>query len=102
MKKLKVGETNRGFQIVEFEDEYGEKCSLQKSSWMEKDAIWFGTVKPQPRILACKVNGGIPDGWVDYKMPEGVEIHTRMHLTRDIVKQLLPLLQNFVKTGELQ
>ncbi len=102
MKKLKVNKTNRGFEIAKFKDEYGVDCSLQKSSWMEKDAIWLGVDDLQPKILAYKINGGIPNGWVDYKISEDVEFHNRMHLTRDMVAQLLPLLQKFVKTGDLK
>jgi len=102
MKKLKVGLTNRGFSLGKFVDRYGTKCSIQKSSLADEDCIWLGCDEANPKILACKVNGGIPDGWVDYKMPEGVSLTTRMHLTKDMVKQLLPLLNKFVKTGELQ
>lgn len=102
MKKLKVDKTNRGFGIVKFKDEYGVDCSLQKSSLADNDCIWLGVEDLQPKILACKVNGGIPNGWVDYEISKDVLFHKRMHLTRDMVKQLLPLLQKFVKTGELQ
>ena len=102
MKKITIKPNHRGFAVGEFTDEYGIECSIQKSSWAEKDAIWLGVDDPKPKILACKVNGGIPNGWVDYKIPEDVNLHTRMHLTRDMVKQLLPLLNKFVKTGELQ
>ena len=34
-------------------------------------------------------------------LPEDSLVHSRMHLTQDMVKALLPALQHFVKTGEL-
>ena len=34
--------TQRGFAYDEFEDLYGAKCSIQKSSLATDDAIWFG------------------------------------------------------------
>lgn len=36
-----------------------------------------------------------------YPIPEAVSLHTRMHLSRDQVRDLLPALQHFVDTGEL-
>jgi len=69
---MKVGKTARGFARIDFTDEYGNKCSLQESSWAEKDAIWLG---------------------VD---------ETRMHLARAQAKKLLPHLQAFVETGSIR
>lgn len=39
------------------------------------------------------------EGWVDYKLPEEVKLFARMHLTQDMVKELLPVLQRFAETG---
>jgi len=36
---MKKTTTGRGFQYIEFEDRYGHKCSLQKSSLATEDAI---------------------------------------------------------------
>jgi len=99
--KIKIGATERGFGLGKFTDYYGIKCSIQKSSLADKDAIWLGVDDPEPKILACKVNGGIPDGWVDYPISKDVSLSTRMHLTREMVKELLPVLQKFVKTGDI-
>lgn len=62
---------DRGFLKGKFKDRYGVECSIQKSSLATEDCIWLGTV-------------------VD-----------RMHLTQEMVAELLPLLQHFVETGEL-
>ncbi|EES51170.1 hypothetical protein NE172_01985 [Clostridium botulinum] len=40
-------------------------------------------------------------GWVAYPIPEDVLLSTRMHLTRGQVKELIPILQKFVDTGEI-
>ena len=77
-KKLKKQTTDRGFDIVYFEDSYGAKCSLQKSSRATVEAIWLGCYQ--------KDNGDHND---------------RMHLTRKQVKKLLPFLKKFAKTGDL-
>lgn len=42
-----------------------------------------------------------PNGWVEWPIPEEVQLHARMHLTQDMVKALLPALQHFAETGEL-
>jgi len=63
--------TGRGFAILYFVDRYGMTCTLQKSSLATEDCVWFG------------------------REPE------RMHLSQDMVRDLLPALQHFVDTGEL-
>lgn len=92
--------TRRGFPLCEFRDLYGAKCSIQKSSLATDDAIWLGIDDADPQILASKVvEGGT--GWVKYPIPEDVLLTTRMHLNREQVFELLPILQRFVDTGEI-
>lgn len=66
-------QTDRGFVLIEFADEYGKACSLQESSLATRDCIWFGVDD---------------DG-------------QRMHLTQEHVKALMPYLQRFVDSGAL-
>lgn len=103
---MKKSKTNRGFELIEFEDRYEHKCSIQKSSLATEDAIWFGIDDAEPRILASDAHRmGIPTpvqvGWIPFAVPEEVLMTTRMHLTQDQVKELLPILQHFAETGEL-
>ena len=87
--------TSRGFDISKFVDRYGNECSLQKSSLATEDCIWLGVDDPKPQRL-------IPgQGWTSVEFPEDTLFNSRMHLTRDQVKALLPYLRKFVKTGEL-
>lgn len=73
MPKLKTRPINdRGFAIAEFKDQYGKRCTIQKSSLAFLDCIWLG-----------------------------VHESDRMHLTQEMVADLLPLLHHFVETGEL-
>jgi hypothetical protein len=69
---IKFGKTSRGFAVTQFRDLYDIPCSLQEGSLATVDTIWFGCDK------------------------------ARMHLNREQVKRLLPVLQRFVETGELQ
>lgn len=106
MKTPKVRRTERGFARADFKDQYQIECSIQKSSIAGKSCIWFGCNEGNPRVLAFQINGGTPNGWVPLPLPKGVKLEdivcdTRMHLTQAQVKALLPLLQKFVKTGEL-
>lgn len=103
---MKTQRTHRGFALVKFTDLYGAQCSLQKSSLASDDAIWLGVDDADPQILASKaaahgVTTTQQTGWVPYPVPEGVLLTTRMHLTREQVSELLPILQSFVDTGEL-
>jgi hypothetical protein len=69
---MKLKKTNRGFAIAEFIDRYGEKCSIQKSSLATENCIWLGVHE------------------------------NRMHLTPKMVANMLPLLQRFAETGDLE
>jgi hypothetical protein len=97
---IKTSKTEREFNVIEFSDRYGEKCSIQKSSLATENAIWFGITEAEPKILASKIqhNG---TGWATYPLHPDVFINTRMHLTQKQVKQLLPYLIHFAETGEL-
>jgi hypothetical protein len=97
---LKKGFTDRGFGIIEFMDKYGVGCSIQESSLATENAIWFGVDDANPKILASKTKEG-GTGYVPYCIPEDVFLTTRMHLTQQQVKELLPVLQIFAETGEL-
>lgn len=68
--KLNASLTNRGFGLIQFKDLYGVDCRIQDSSSAEKACLWIGTEKDS------------------------------MHLTRQMVKQLLPVLNEFVKQGD--
>ena len=99
-------ETLRGFAHSSFEDRYGAKCSIQKSSMAFEDCIWFGVNDADPKIMCNNaVRNGVTAqdncGWQPYEIPEDVLLSTRMHLTQEQVKQIIPVLQHFVDTGEL-
>ncbi len=103
---MKIEHTLRGFDLVTFEDRYGVKCSLQKSSLAEEDAIWLGCDDSDPKIMASRaMEYGIhthqTTGWVPFPLPDDVVINTRMHLTCEQVAELLPYLHHFVETGEI-
>jgi len=61
---------------MQFIDRYGRDCSIQDSSLAGEDCIWLGRdeVEGQP---------------------------ARMHLTKDMVKALMPHLKKFLKEGHL-
>ena len=102
--------TARNFDIVEFKDRYNSECSLQKSSIATEDCIWLGVDDADPKIMSSDATRlGLRErtfdendnGWVKFEIPHQVLLNTRMHLTREQVKELLPYLKNFVKNGEL-
>ncbi len=86
--------TARGFSLINFTDRYGVKCSLQKSSLAEDDAIWFGCDDIGLKRL-------VPGrGWTEVPMDSNTQANTRMHLTQEMVKALLPALIEFAETGD--
>lgn len=93
---IEWGDTSRGFGRGAFIDLYGAKCSIQESSLASDCAIWLGIDDPE-----VKQFGGPGGGWRDVPLPEGASVFGRMHLNRQQVRRLIPILQHFVNTGEL-
>lgn len=94
--------TNRGFALIKFQDSYGAKCSLQKSSSAEVDKIWLGIDNPNIKVMTSK------QGWQDIYLAQliGVPekdllVSSRMHLSQDDVKKILPALIHFAEFGEV-
>lgn len=103
---MKIKKTQRGFELIDFKDANGEECSLQKSSAAERDLIWLGVDEANPQIMASHAHKfGVETtetcGWVPYPVPEEVSLTTRMHLSQEQVKALLPHLIKFAETGEI-
>jgi hypothetical protein len=111
----KNDKTGRGFEIVEFEDRYGLACSLQQSSAIGdyedslsrpgSSCVWLGVEPVTPRILKSDAENlgmdveGEVSGWMDYPLPEQVQLPGRMHLDRDQVAGLIERLQTWLNTG---
>lgn len=94
---MKVSKNNRGFKAGEFIDLYGEECSVQKSSLATQDAIWLGVSNPKLTIFDANRSK-----YLITDMPSNFSINSRMHLNREQVAELLPILQRFVETGEVE
>ncbi len=92
---LKIEATARGFARADFTDRYGEECSIQDSSLATEACIWLGVQDPKPVKMV------FGEGWKEVPLPEGAEVFGRMHLTQQLVKDLMPLLERFVKTGSI-
>jgi hypothetical protein len=89
-------DNGRGFRTTTFKDRYGQECSLQKSSLASEDCVWLGVNDPTPKMYMAG------EGWQNIPMPKGdVLLSGSMHLTREMVKTLLPSLKKFVKTGNI-
>src|SRR4051812_22383454 len=105
---MKNKRTLRGFSRFEFKDQHGDSCSLQASSSAMQPCIWLGLNEIG---LTTFVPNGVPDSWKEHSEKEIIEkirpgatdvlANTRMHLTQANVKELLPHLIRFAKTGRL-
>ena len=72
---MKLSKTGRGLVRGGFQDAYGEPCSIEETLF---------------------------DGYVWLGMDASDDSETRMRLTQDLARELLPLLQCFVETGRLE
>lgn len=114
-KKLGIkASTHRGFPYIQFNDHYGERCSLQCSSMIGEyedaferpgsSCVWLGIDNPKPEVLASKaasvgVETSETTGWVEYPLPEDVHLSARMHLNREQVAGLISRLQEWLDSG---
>lgn len=124
MKKetLPFGEetrSNRGFEVVRFQDTYKQGCNLIESSkavFENKDGsvddplgwIWLGLNDVKPQIMksdAVAMGMAVPpgevSGWIDYPLPKQVFLNASMHLNEEQVKGLVARLNLWLKTGSL-
>lgn len=92
---MEIKQTNRGFDILKFNDSYNVECSLQKSSSALEDKVWFGVNSPNLQVFTPGI------GYQPFETDLDIHSTTRMHLTKEQVKEFLPYLQKFVETGEL-
>jgi len=96
---LEIKHTSRGFPYTEFKDYNGRECSVQKSSIATEDCIWLGADKIELKEFA---NGQ----WVNREEFDETTSryisNNRMHLTQEQVAELIPILQLFVETGEIE
>ena len=98
---MKIEHTGRGFAICTFMDRNGKEISLQKSSIATEECIWFGPNNPEPILLVPREDGQ-GGKWIPVPFPEGTSFHTRAHLTREQIKELLPYIQKLEDTGEIE
>lgn len=98
-----MDKTNEGFDFKCFKDKNEEDCSIQKSSIATEDTIWLGVNVPKVIALAKELHPERSDivGWLSVPLPECANISGRMHLSQDMVKEILPYLIKFAETGEL-
>jgi hypothetical protein len=94
---MNLEKTQRGFLNGKFTDSYGNVCSVQKSSSAMDDFIWLGIDKPKLTVFENENMGK----YIETVLPKTWMVDSRMHLSRDQVAELLPVLQKFVETGEL-
>jgi hypothetical protein len=94
---MQISNTQRGFSVGKFTDTFGNQCSLQKSSSAMEDKIWLGIDNPKLVVFENKNKGK----YLEVEMPENFDVNARMHLNQEQVAALLPYLQKFVETGEL-
>ena len=62
------------------------------------DAIWFGTDDTELIVFEDDNKGK----YIKTKLPKNFMVNNRMHLNREQVKELLPILETFVKTGNIE
>lgn len=100
--------TERGFSVIVFRDAYDKECSLQQSS-ADGDFVWLGIQDADPLImksdaqkLGLELPPGEVSGWMPYKVPAEVLMHTRMHLNREQVQSLVEHLQSWLETGNFE
>ena len=74
-------------------DSHYMEYSIQESS--VDSHLWVGIENPYPEVLTLQ-------GWEPVDFPTNTLFHSRMHLTRKQVKQLVWILIKYLVTGKLE
>ncbi len=107
---LQFGHTTKGFAKIAFKDDFGLECSLQESvDHPRGGCISLGVNDPDVKIGPALVSAKEALQEVADKIteeaglapPGDVRIEGRMHLTRQLAADLIPVLQYFVHSGLL-
>lgn len=77
---ISLKQNHRGFLLGEFEDRYGRKCVVQEASVQSEQGLWLG---------------------VDLDEEGNAVVGGRFLLTRDLARELLPMLRYFARNGSL-
>lgn len=93
---MEIIRTGRGFKKGSFIDSYGIPCSIQESCAADDARIWLGT---EPKTMTVFEDS--MGKYIEMTIPKNFMIDTRMHLNREQVAELIPILQKFVDTGEI-
>ena len=94
---MEIERNQRGFENGRFKDSYNNECSIQKSSAAMDDYIWLGIDKPKLTVFESESRGK----YINTELPKTWMVNSRMHLSREQVSELLPILQKFADTGDL-
>ena len=89
---MNTGVNDRGSRYFLFKDYNDKECSLTHSRLEIENVVWLGV--EEPRILTS-------NGILKEPIPDVIDIESRMLLTQEQVKSLLPMLQKFAYTGVL-
>lgn len=90
-----------GSKFALFKDLNEQECSLSVSRIETTRAVYFGVDEPEMKIRKRSLTDGSLKN-VDFLPPVELKVSSRMLLTQEQVKELLPMLQKFVDTGELR
>ena len=96
---MKTTTNERGFERAEFKDSVGNDCMIKQGGMQTNEGmgVWLGI--PQPKITVFTDKGMANS--VSIPTPENWQIGSLMYLSDKQIKQLIPMLQNFLKTGKL-
>ena len=96
---MKTTTNERGFARGEFMDSVGHECIIKEGSVDTREGmgVWLGVPQPQITVFTEK---GMANS-VSIPTPENWMIGSLMYLSDKQIKQLIPMLQNFLKTGKL-
>lgn len=98
IKKTEIDETPISYKYFQFKDANDRHCSLEEST-IEKRII-FGLEKPEIQIYLEDADTK-KKGYAPYPIPDCVDVFSRMYLTQNQVKELIPYLMYFAEYGVL-
>ena len=89
---------NRGLKVIEFRDICDIEFSIKKCP---NELLQININDSEPSILKYDPDDNREE-WIDYSIPEDTYVNIKIHLSKEQVKEIIPILCNYAYTGELK
>lgn len=97
---MEIVKNQRGFARGEFKDSVGHNCKIREGGMDTNEGlgVWLGIENPTITIFTDKSMAH----YINIPTPENWNINSMMYLSDKQIRELIPMLKKFLKSGKIQ